>query len=43
MVPPQEQVMAAPTSHHIDMPTTRSLLARQVMMFSDPIAVIRVK
>jgi len=42
-MPPQEQVMAAPTSHHADMPTTRSLLVRHVMMFSDPIAVIRVK
>jgi hypothetical protein len=43
MVPSQGQVMAAPTSHHIDMPTIRNLLARHVMMFSDPIAVILVK
>ena len=35
--------MAAPTSHHIDMPTTRNLLARHVMMFYGLIAIILAK
>ncbi len=40
MVPPQGQVMCAPTSHHIDMPATRNMLAHHVMKFCGLITVI---